>query len=500
MVNPFVKEAAGTELDTGDMQGLIAMGYDQLPSACYLVLQINTNDHCKPKEFIKELLQENLITRADPEKMPETQKSGKILNQAMHIAFTSSGLRKMGTDENILATFSRPFTEGMADKVRSEFLGDIAMNDPCNWEWGNEKQEADILLLCYAKTEEKLGQMITDLQFRFKKHNLALLHTEKTYEHILLKHKIIIEHFGFKDGISAPEVLKEIKKKTTRKTRFLKGIKPGEFVLGYKNEYNAFTERPVVRNNHPAAPLLPDANDKAGYKDLGINGTYLVFRKIAQDVYSFWEYMKKNSIEEGDTLEERAIHLAAKMVGRWPGGAPLSISKTDNFAYAHAKEFSFSASDPNGFGCPFGAHIRRTNPRDQLHSGRDTAKSRAMVKKHQLLRRGRSYGRPLAESMKPEDYMAVAKDDKVPRGLYFICLNADINRQFEFIQNVWVNNTKFADLHNGRDLILSPCHSDFTVQAKGLNRVYKDVPPFTRVMAGAYFFLPGLRALAFLSS
>ena len=110
--------------------------------------------------------------------------------------------------------------------------------------------------------------------------------------------------------------------------------------------------------------------------------------------------------------------------------------------------FDFRSTDKDGLKCPFASHVRRSNPKDALDTDRKTSIS--VANKHRMLRRGRSYGKPLTENLKPVDCLK-AVDDGEKRGLHFICINADIAHEFEFIQNAWINNPKFNGLYDERD-------------------------------------------------
>jgi deferrochelatase/peroxidase EfeB len=168
-------------------------------------------------------------------------------------------------------------------------------------------------------------------------------------------------------------------------------------------------------------------------------------------------------------------------------------------------DFGYHTSDHEGLKCPVGSHIRRTNPRDTLDADQKT--SVRVVNKHRILRRGRSYGKPVCESLAPEDILKV-KDVEGERGLHFICFNSDISRQFEFVQNAWVNNPKFANFYDERDPIIgnhdNPGENHqlgiFSIPQSGLRKRYHNIPEFVTTVGGAYFFLPGIKALKYLSS
>jgi Dyp-type peroxidase family len=241
-----------------------------------------------------------------------------------------------------------------------------------------------------------------------------------------------------------------------------------------------------------------DREEHAGKRDLGRNGSYLVFRQLAQDVKGFWEFFRQATGDGEDADSTACIHLAAKMVGRWPSGAPVTKApERDDPALGNDNDFGYHERDAAGLKCPIGAHIRRTNPRDSLEPDPGSEKSVEFADRHRILRRGRAYGDPVVESMQPEEIMQ--SDAAGERGLHFICLNANISRQFEFVQQTWTNNPRFDGLYDDPDPIVGP-GGKFTEQATPVRRRIHDVPRFVTVRGGAYFFLPGLRALRYLAA
>jgi deferrochelatase/peroxidase EfeB len=105
------------------------------------------------------------------------------------------------------------------------------------------------------------------------------------------------------------------------------------------------------------------------------------------------------------------------------------VLPADQFNFPR-NDFLFKKTDPQGFGCPLGSHVRRANPRDSL--AKDMASVQTLLdaaNNHRILRRGRKYGSTIQQR---------DQDDNVERGLLFMCLNTDIARQFEFIQQRWL--------------------------------------------------------------
>ena len=179
-------------------------------------------------------------------------------------------------------------------------------------------------------------------------------------------------------------------------------------------------------------------------------------------------------------------------------------------------QFTFD-KDPDGEACPFGAHIRRANPRTAdlpdgtrgwwqvliriLGFGRQHVRDDliASTRFHRVLRRGREY---------VLDALDENGDKTVLRGLRFICLNANISRQFEFVQTSWLANPNFEGLGENDTLMgnrepLPTGHPTDTFsrpQQNGLCHRSPPLPQFVRVRGGAYFFLPSAPALRYLAS
>jgi Dyp-type peroxidase family len=312
------------------------------------------------------------------------------------------------------------------------------------------------------------------------------------------------EHFGFNDGIGQPVIADKEKARQAQRTGHATELPPGEFLLGYINDYGVIAEGPFVESARDPRNLLPvippsaqSLSDAGDIHDLGRNGTYLVFRQIAQHVADFWQFLDASTRKpDGSSDLEARTRLGAKFVGRWPSGEPLVASPTHD---PHAEgevtnknDFGYAQTDANGFACPIGAHIRRANPRDSL--GPDPEMARRSANRHRIIRRGRSYGTRLANQL---------VDDGDKRGLHFICINSDIERQFEFVQFTWINNSTFGGLYNEVDPLignLDRTDGVMTVQADPLRVRVHNLRRFITVKGGAYFFLPSISALRYLAS
>ncbi|WP_328966606.1 Dyp-type peroxidase [Streptomyces sp. NBC_00239] len=463
-------------LELDDIQGILARGYGSLTAACFLLLTI-TGPAARPA--LGRLAPKVANGSAEP---PHT---------AVNLAFTSEGIRRLGLDTSGTSGFSQEFVTGMAEPNRSRLLGDVGENAPRHWLWGGpDTPPVHVLALLYARDEQLLAALEAEVRHDVLGAGglteIARLGTAELTDR---------EPFGFRDGISQPLV------EGLSKASGAGGddvVKAGEFVLGYPNEYGLLTDRPLLPASHDATGLLPRAHDGSG-ADFGRNGSYLVLRQFRQDLDGFRQYLEDATRRpDGATDPQAAGALAARMMGRWPSGAPLvRAPHHDDPALATDNDFGYFATDPEGLSCPLGAHIRRAHPRDSLDPDPGSARSIAIGRRHRILRRGRAYG-PGSRAYGTADAAAPGTDGS---GLHFLCLNANISRQFEFIQHTWLNNPDFNGLYDGPDPVVGARqdhHSTFTVQARPVRTRYRDLPQFVYVRGGAYFFLPGLRALRYL--
>jgi Dyp-type peroxidase family len=266
----------------------------------------------------------------------------------------------------------------------------------------------------------------------------------------------------FRDGISQPDVEGSGLAPSNPLER---PIKAGEFVLGQVDE---------TGNTSPVPQ--PDA--------LGRNGSYMVFRKLYTDVAAFRRYIHGAAQSEAD-----ATRVAAKIVGRWPSGAPLALAPDEDDPQLGADDARNNAflygDDAAGLKCPVGSHIRRTNPRDSVVTGE--------VRLHRIIRRGATYG--------PRLEPGVLDDDGADRGLLFVAINAHIARQFEFVQEQWINDGRFIGAPDTVDPLVAAhdTHDTFTIPQHPIRRRLRGLPTFVRNRGGHYGFVPSRRALRWLA-
>ena len=374
------------------------------------------------------------------------------------LAFTWNGLRALGVSEESLATFPDEFREGMPS--RAGILGDTGANAPENWVGGLAGDDLHAIAILFSRTDEQNARSLAahdDLLARTDGvRSLSYLDLNATppfnYAH---------DHFGFRDRLSQP-VMKGSGEEPTPGSGA--ALEPGEFILGYPDE------------NGPVADLpQPD--------QLVRNGSYMAYRRLEEHVGAFRDYLRQNS----ETSQDEEL-LAAKFMGRWRSGAPLVLAPDRDDPELGAdplrnNDFNYKEMDPLGYACPLGSHARRLNPRDTAH----------YMNRRRMIRRGATYGPAL-----PDD----APDDGVDRGIAAFIIGADLVRQFEFAQNVWINDKAFHELGNEHDPICGTQDGtlDFTVPKRPIRKVHKGIPAFTTLKGGGYFFLPGLNGLRYLAS
>ncbi len=473
----MVTKNVGMELQ--DIQGILIRSHKELSHAKYLLGHIQKPS--KAKSWLSNTLPKITNGLSKPEDF------------RFQIAFTHPGIQKLWTKG--MYGFGVEFEQGMATDFRSRVLGDLDESAPKNWIWGGpNKPSVDLLLMVFAINKEGLNQKCEEIKLNWSESGIDHLKSLDAPPNPKGK-----EHFGFADGISQPTMPGLSKADIAENT-----VAQGEFILGYKNGYDQLPLTPLIKKEYDPQNKLPDAKEE-GFRDFGKNGSYMVFRQLEQNVEGFWNQVKEGTKQIQNDKSD-CIYTASKMVGRWPNGKPMT-QNPENESPFNPKEDYFlylENDDKSGDKCPLGSHVRRTNPRDVLPDN----KAEAAIKisnLHRILRRGRIYGPPLHESFEAEKIKDTA-DDGQSRGLHFICFNSNIARQFEFIQHMWCNNTKFDGLYNDPDPVLgikdyrdrSKVH-DFTIQANPVRQKIHGLSRHVQVKGGAYFFMPGIRALKFLT-
>ena len=388
----------------------------------------------------------------------DVQKSMDSSARWVTLAFTWSGLRALGVPQDSLDTFPDEFREGMP--ARAPILGDIGPNSPRHWIGALASEDLHAIAILFARDDPERRRCVDehDQLLRRCPGVRALSHLDLNanppfnYAH---------DHFGFRDRLSQP-VIKYSGEEPTPGSGA--PLEPGEFILGYPDEKGPPTGLPQ-----------PEI--------LSRNGSFMAYRRLREHVGLFREYLRAHAPDaDGEEL------LAAKFMGRWRSGAPLVLAPDHDDPDLGAdpqrnNNFNYKEMDPLGYACPLGAHARRLNPRDTAVN----------MNRRRMIRRGATYGPALAPG---------APDDGVDRGIAAFIICASLVRQFEFAQNVWINDRTFHELGNEHDPICGVQDGtlDFTVPRRPIRKVHKGLPAFTTLTGGAYFFLPGLRALRYLAA
>jgi Dyp-type peroxidase family len=497
-----------TKLELEDIQGYIIRGYAHMMYSRFVYLQIT--DPTATKKWLSKSWKD--MTTA-----VHIHDKSKISNTHLNIAFTHKGLAVLGLNDENLNAFSREFRQGMVSPHRTRLLGDFESSAPENWKWGNNSNDADdpnnsmdpqylndpihLCLMVFGNDKESDDDIEKDkivclnyyekLKSQFEENGLREVHAIDGQTQPDNK-----EHFGFRDGISQPII--EGSGRVGSKDDV---VKAGEFLFGYENEFGVYPDTPLIVKDQGNLNLLaPDAGG-SGLKDIGRNGSFLVMRQLEQDVDKFWTFLnEKTKNPDGTINEEESLKLGAKIMGRWQSGAPITLfPKKDPGNTSDINDFGYSKFDPDGLKCPFGSHLRRSNPRDSVddHGVKESYK---LSKQHRIIRRARLYGQIFEGS----------PTNKTPEGevgLLFACFNADISRQFEFLQYTWGSLPKVKELYNDPDPIIGVKEKpeageeqNFTIQDLPINRTIHDLPRVITVKGGAYFFFPSISTLRYLAT
>jgi len=484
--------------DRADIQGFVTSGFGHLPNTAYLFLNFDDTDGARL--WLRSVLPS--ITDARSWRTQSDAPKAKP-NRAFNLAFTPAGLEALGLPHTSLDTFPEEFVQGMAFPERSRILGDTDHSAPIHWHLGGPKNPPiHALAILHATSSTELARDRDAFLSKAAIHRIALPAEECGHRPADDR-----EPFGFRDGIAQPRL----------EGIHGEGLRTGEFILGYVNEYGYLPVGPLVKACDDSRNHLPpsDNPNQLGWHDFGRNGTYLVYRKLEQHVSRFWRFIAQESLRlPGPSAPgpSTMAWLASKMMGRWPDGTPTTLSPdTENSTLSHQDKFLYASHDRSGHHCPMGAHIRRMNPRDHLPPAGAT-ESLHMTARHRLLRRGRPYGFPLNPTSIAERWETFAAtlqqpepaEETSPCGLHFLALNANIKRQFEFLQQAWANNPQFGGLTGNPDPIIGhrgtsdslPC---MRIPGVRFESRTNPLPEFVTVRGGAYLFMPGIRSLRYLA-
>lgn len=511
-----------SKLETNEIQSIIFGGLGFLPFATCVLCRL-PDDAPQARRWLGEIGRD--IAYNDGRRLQDPA--------VFALALSASGLKKLDLPGEGLETFPPAFLDGMA--ARARILGDLDASAPGKWKWGQEPLDAAVMI--YGTEQEYVDAWEALLAHVSEKSGVSCERRIPLKEVTADKN----EPFGFADGISQPVIRGTYK--GLRSADPIHLVEPGEFILGY----------PDNRGNLPPGPALPALADPGNHlplvdknanfstalvdspRDLGANGSFVVIRELEQDVRGFHTWCESEAVRLQDRLTVPsyvdARFIGAKLVGRWQDGSSLVRhpyhsqqyeSRTTLMmrpksqpapaqglapdaahlasavpappidapppppprpTYRQDNDFLFGAEDPEALRCPFGAHIRRANPRESLDPG--SADQIAITNRHRIIRIGRQY---------------VPEKDQQP-GLFFMCLNGDIERQFEFIQQTWLNGQSFHGLSCEADPLAGNSNGTcaYTIPSRDGPVRLKALPDFVTTRGGGYFFLPGKRLIEYLS-
>ena len=455
-----------------DIQGDILQGYG-FTYATYLFYTVP--DSASGHRFLSETLPD--VTTAE--------NWGQKPKTTVNVALTFAGLRALAVPATVLDALPVAFREPISRRAQ-RLLGDTGESAPDRWDLGLGTGSAHVLLMLNGTVDNagRFEDAVTAVAERARRHGLPLAACRQDAK-TLPKRR---EHFGWSDGFSQPSI------EGTGRSRPGQGVpqddgvtwrdlKAGEFIHGYPDEDGQIT-------SGPTAPLLR-------------NGTFMVYRKLRQDVALFRRVLREEATRyaatvspapepDGDQFYEL---IAAKVVGRWRDGMALELqphrppAESRNLGgkaeEGHDNDFRYWAGDRDGMICPKGAHIRRANPRDALGG------SGIASRRHRIIRRGMPYGRRLKGR----------QDDGQPRGLIFVCFNACIERQFEVIQAQWCNDGDAFRLGDDKDYLLGDGQGTGKFTIEGRPPYFARAQPRVVLTRGCeYLLMPGIRALRTLAT
>ncbi|MBB4860616.1 deferrochelatase/peroxidase EfeB [Novosphingobium chloroacetimidivorans] len=507
------------KLDTPQIQSIVFGGLGFKPEGRLLTVRLG-EDQAANRTWLRELMPDIAFN------------DGRYIKDdaVVTLALTPSGLSRLGLPDQALESFPVAFRLGMRGEGRAHILGD----DPHASQWWWDAEPVEAALLVYGDDCSAVERQVSAIREALKACGSIVNQIDlTTVGEKLVDRK---EPFGFVDGVSQPAIRGTYR--GLRNADPIHLVEPGEILLGYPDNRGTIPPGPSMDARYDPTMMLPITSSDAGFtetiksnpRSIGLNGSFLVIRQLEQDQKGFWDYCEKQAHAFAKFFPEPAIcdaeFIAAKMIGRWTDGSslvrnpymsatklkvlygtseggatmrekarPADASATpvetgDRAAPPATRapkpdnDFLFGTEDPQGLRCPYGAHVRRANPRDSLSPG--SMEQVEINNRHRILRIGRGFA---------------AEGDR-QAGLMFMCLNADIERQFEFIQQTWMGSVKFHGLDKEADPIAvtgEAGRNGFTIPVRTGPVSLEPLPRFVTLRGGGYFFVPGRQLLRYLA-
>jgi Dyp-type peroxidase family len=416
----------------------------------------------------------------------------------LNVALTYPGLVTLGVGAAELAMFPEAFREGMAR--RAELLGDVDESAPARWVGPFASSDVHGLLLLAADDPTVLDRLARGHTQRMAAHGVQVVFDDAGR---VREDEPGHEHFGFRDAVSQPGIRGLTRRQNPDNAE--QGapgqelLWPGEFVLGYPTQ---------IRTPDPNAEEEGENQQPGPISTSGpawtADGSYLVFRRLRQDVAGFRRFLADAAARQGVSKER----LGAKLVGRYPSGAPLERtedtpkgvdttkadpSRRDPTVLDPRKinNFEFAEDDADGKVVPRAAHIRKAYPRDE----KTPTGGEADTQTHRILRRGIPYGQSFREDAPPGSPAGADAD----RGLLFLGYQSSLEQQFEFVTSQWFNKADHPERGDGHDPIISQATRTKSFTLPGGRPDHLTMRPFIFTTGGAYLFQPSIAALRRLS-
>jgi Dyp-type peroxidase family len=420
----------------------------------------------------------------------------------LNVGFTHNGMQKLAPGEDLKDPSFISGAKNQANVLGDPFDGANPQKPPITWRPEFLSDDIHGVFLVTGESEnsvnDEAGHVLSSLGSA-----IAVIHDEtgRVRPRLARGH----EHFGWLDGVSNPGV-----KGLTDPFPGQRLIDAGAFVFGYPQP-------------NPTAPRPPQPSSDG----LAKNGSFMVFRRLKQQVPEFTQFIltEAASVQGTDknvvTTGMDPVLLGARMVGRWKSGAPIALTPSQDDTTlgkdpTQNNNFDFS-DDQIERRCPFGAHIRKVNPRQDFApptNPNDPTVQDTAVDPRRIMRQGIPFGPEVSAAEQTQ------KKTLQDRGLMFVCYQTSIPFQFEFLQHTWANNQNFisagavpkvhadgSPVKVGFDPIIGQNTPAGQPQARNTDEPIPNYPtgnvrstltipePFIIPTGGGYFFVPSISAL-----
>ena len=513
------------KLEVSQIQSIVFGGLGFKPSGVLTLIEL-PGDLAKARGWLNEVLPD--VAFGD----------GRYLRApaVLTLGVAAGALAKLGLPQSAIGTFPMAFVSGMTGPGRSRILGDTGLNAPDKWYWGQSAH--DVALLVYGESDVAVADLGDKVLRTCGDHGATVVRTIPLSK-VSRTPSERKEPFGFVDGVSQPAIRGTYR--GLRNDDPIHLVEPGEILLGYPDNRGNIPPGPRLDAQYDPGQLLPIEAASGNFgmvtaeqpRAIGHNGSFLVIRQLEQDVDRFNTFCATEAKRLEPYFADLPVYcdeefIAAKMIGRWRDGGSLvrhpyvsatklreltgrdgtaSTARAQTLPHDAAatpiqpaeariqaptgqrapqpdNDLLYGTEDPQGLRCPYGAHIRRANPRDSFSPGSN--EQIEISNRHRILRVGRGYTEPESNA----------------QGLMFMCLNGDLERQFEFIQQTWMSSSKFHGLDAETDPIVTDGTAgrcSFTIPTRAGPVTLDPLPQFVTVRGGGYFFVPGRQLLNYLA-